>query len=83
MTIHVSLEILIFIIIIIIGVILVLRRLVMPLQYYEAQEFFEEKLRDRINITPDYFGVIKDVEPGDLADNNEKEMKNTKPEEIS
>lgn len=81
MAIQISVEILIFVILIILGTILVLRKLVMPRQYYEGQEFFEEKLRERISITPDYFGVIKDTELGDMSEKSGIEEQTSKPEE--
>lgn len=81
---EISLEVLLFIILMLIGIYIFIRKLAMPVQFYENQEIFSEKLRERINITPDYFGVIKEVEPGDLNSNegNTEDLNNqTKPEE--
>lgn len=63
----ISIDQLILILAILLGLVLFLRKLTMPLQYYEHQEFFSDKLRERINMTEDYFNVIEEVEPGDLT----------------
>lgn len=53
-----SVEFLVFIIAILVGLSFFIKNLAMPMQYYENREIFEDKIRERIATTPDYFGVV-------------------------
>lgn len=75
------LEVLILIIIMILGLSIFIKKLAMPEQYYKNREVFSQKLRERINITPDYFNVIKETEPGDIIEETSEDTEGaTKPE---
>lgn len=67
------LEILVFIIVMLLGLSIFIKKLAMPEQYYKNREVFSQKLRERINATPDYFNVIKETEPGDLTNENDSD----------
>lgn len=69
-----SLEILIFIITFFVGLLLLVKNLSMPEQYYKNKEIFDTKLRERISLTPDYFNIVKEPEPGDIQAESEKEF---------